>query len=137
MAATPGSPATRKKALAALKGVSRSAWEMGQLPTEIYQRIRGIKSPRGGGDPTGRHICREEVDVLIRVCSQDPSPAGLRDQALVLVVYATGARRAELGSLRLGDLGEDEGKLKISIRGKGNRQRSVYMGAVAASDLPA
>jgi len=56
MATMEGSPATRKKCLAALKGVARSAWELGLLETEDYQRIRGIKGPRGGGEFAGRHI---------------------------------------------------------------------------------
>src|SRR4051812_17135859 len=47
MAKLTGSPATRNKALAALKGVSRSAWECQLLTHEEMLRIERIKGDTG------------------------------------------------------------------------------------------
>jgi integrase len=120
MASLEGSPATKKKALAAPKGVSRSAWEMGLLETEDYQRIRGIKGPRGGGEFTSRHIHMEEINALIETCSRENTSTAKRDTALVWFAHATGARRAELASLRLGNIEQNGSRLKIDICGKVN-----------------
>lgn len=38
------SPSTRKRILAVLKGVARSAWRMGNLDTEVLVRIDDLKS---------------------------------------------------------------------------------------------
>lgn len=129
LAAMPGSPSTKRKALAALKGTARSAWEMGFLDAEAYQRIRGIKGPRGSGEIAGRHIPDEEIDALIKICTSDPAASGRRDAALIGIARAGGARRAELGALRMGDVHEENGRLRLNIRGKGNKSRFVYIEA--------
>jgi len=58
------------------------------------------------------------------------TPRGLRDRALIEVLYATGMRVSELIHLRAGDLNLEAGYL--SCTGKGNKQRLVPVGAEAA-----
>jgi integrase/recombinase XerD len=71
----------------------------------------------------------EEVDRLL--AQPDPSsPRGLRDKALIEVLYATGLRVSELVALRAGDLNLDEGYL--TCIGKGDKQRMVPLGHEAA-----
>jgi integrase/recombinase XerD len=61
----------------------------------------------------------------------DPStPRGLRDKALIEVLYATGLRVSELVALRAGDLSLDEGYL--TCIGKGDKQRMVPLGHEAS-----
>ena len=57
------------------------------------------------------------------------TPAGLRDRALIELLYATGLRVTELVSLRPGDLNLRHGYL--TCLGKGNKERLVPMGAPA------
>ena len=74
----------------------------------------------------------DEVDRLIK--QPDVStPRGLRDRALIEVLYATGLRVTELIHLRASDLNLEAGYL--STTGKGNKQRIVPIGDQAAEWL--
>lgn len=53
----------------------------------------------------------------------------LRDQAIILVLLDTGIRASELCGLAVGDLDLSNGRL--SVRGKGNKHRYVYLADVA------
>ena len=68
----------------------------------------------------------------IGCCAQpDPTtPRGLRDKALIELLYATGLRVTELLSLRPGDINLDAGYL--TCIGKGDKQRIVPLGHAAA-----
>jgi integrase/recombinase XerD len=74
----------------------------------------------------------EEVERLIT--QPDVStPRGLRDRALIEVLYATGLRVSELIHLRASDLNLEAGYL--STTGKGNKQRIVPVGEQATAWL--
>ena len=75
-----------------------------------------------------KFLSMDEVDTLIR--QPDTATAiGIRDRALIELLYATGLRVSELVSLRPGDLHLDAGYL-ICL-GKGNKERLVPMGGAA------
>jgi integrase/recombinase XerD len=70
----------------------------------------------------------EEVDTLM--AQPDVStPLGLRDRAMIELLYATGLRVSELVSVRLADLHLDEHHL--SCIGKGSKERLVPIGEQA------
>lgn len=76
-----------------------------------------------------KYLTLEEVDRLLE--QPDPStPRGLRDKALIEVLYATGLRVSELISLKPGDLNLDDGYL--TCVGKGDKERIVPLGHQAA-----
>ncbi len=58
---------------------------------------------------------------------------GLRDRALLELLYATGLRVSELCSLEIGQLDFDYGSLKVV--GKRNKERAVFFGKQAARAL--
>lgn len=60
------------------------------------------------------------------------TPIGLRDRALLEVLYATGLRVGELTSLRRGDLPSSD---EIRIMGKGRRERIVLLTGAAQDAL--
>ncbi len=57
------------------------------------------------------------------------TPAGLRDRAMLELLYATGLRVSELCELQLSDLDENLGVVRVL--GKGNKQRLVPAGEPA------
>jgi integrase/recombinase XerD len=70
-----------------------------------------------------------QVDRLL--AQPDPAtPRGLRDKALIELLYATGLRVTELLSLKPGDVNLDAGYL--TCIGKGDKQRIVPLGHAAA-----
>jgi integrase/recombinase XerD len=79
-----------------------------------------------------KFLALEEVERLI----QQPdvtTPRGLRDRALIEVLYATGLRVSELIRLRASDLNLESGYL--SCAGKGNKERIVPIGDQASEWL--
>ncbi|MEN3339423.1 MAG: integrase/recombinase XerD [Acidobacteriota bacterium] len=77
-----------------------------------------------------KFLALEEVDRLLEQ-PDTSTPRGLRDKALIEVLYATGLRVSELVSLRAGDLNLDEGYL--TCIGKGDKQRMVPLGQQAVA----
>jgi len=79
-----------------------------------------------------RFLSVDEVDRLI-AAPDVATPGGVRDRALIEVLYATGLRVSELVGLRLTDLRLDDGWLQCL--GKGHKERIVPLGAEAATWL--
>ncbi|MBA4370318.1 MAG: integrase [Coriobacteriaceae bacterium] len=76
-------------------------------------------------------------DLLTRLLeAPDPSTAlGLRDGAVLELLYATGVRVSELAGLTLGDLDISQGQL--TVMGKGSKERLVPLHPTAAARLRA
>lgn len=86
-----------------------------------------LKPPRGA-KALPRFLSPEEVDALLAAPSTD-SPRGLRDRALIEVLYATGLRATELVKLKITEVRREEGYLQFS--GKGSKERIVPLGETA------
>ena len=98
------------------------------------------ENPCDGVDPPkiGRYLPEvlsvQEVDDII--ASVDTStPAGLRDRAILEVLYGCGLRVSEAAGLRLSDIFAKEGFLRIV--GKGDKERIIPLGEMAAEALEA
>ena len=116
-------PATASRMLCALRGVAHEAWRLGQMSAEDYQRIADVKGINGETLPAGRRIAVGELKALMQMCEADASPAGVRDAAIIALLYACGLRRAELTGLDQEDYDPAEGELVV--RGKGRKERLV------------
>jgi integrase/recombinase XerC len=66
---------------------------------------------------------------------EEETPAALRDCAMVEVLYASGARVAELCGLDFGNI--DYERQTIRVLGKGNKERTIPIGNPAMSALKA
>jgi integrase/recombinase XerD len=75
-----------------------------------------------------------EVEALLRA-PDGKRPLGLRDAAMLEVLYGTGLRVSELVGLKLGDLHLDAGYVRC--RGKGDKERVVPLGGEAEAKLHA
>lgn len=128
------SPATANKMLSALRGTLKTAWRLRQMTAEDYRRAADIETIKGRTLPAGRELEPPELASLLRACGADPTPAGRRDAAVVSLLYSAGLRREEAATLDLADYDPATGKLRV--RGKGTKERTVYVlgGAVAALD---
>ncbi len=93
------------------------------------------------GSPKAHHnlpsVLRvDEADELIRAAAEiadDGSPVGLRDVAMLELLYATGIRVGELVGLDVDDVDRD--RFVVRVFGKGRKERSVPFGRPAARAL--
>lgn len=80
------------------------------------------------------HLNVEEVNRLLAQ-PDITSPVGLRDRAMIELLYSAGLRVSELVSLRLNDLQMESGCIRCI--GKGNKERLVPMGRTAITAVKA
>jgi len=78
----------------------------------------------------------EQVTALLESTPID-TPIGLRDRAILELMYATGARVSEAVGLVVDDVRADEVLDVITLTGKGNKQRVVPVGRFAREALDA
>lgn len=78
----------------------------------------------------------EQVTALLESTPID-TPTGLRDRALLELLYATGARVSEVVSLAVDDVRPDDVADVITLTGKGNKQRIVPLGSFARDAIDA
>lgn len=129
-------PATVNLTLAALRGVAREGWNLGYMTAEEYARVKSVKAARGSRLPAGRSASHGELSAVLDGCANDVTIAGIRDGAMIALLYAAGLRRAELAGLEVGDWIADQAELRVK-HGKGNKQRRVYLSTGAAQLLAA
>lgn len=118
------SPATANRILSALRGVLKEAWRLGLMSAEDFFRAADIGSIRGETVPTGRELSTGEILALVTACKADTTPAGVRDAAIIGLLYTCGLRRAEIVALAVADFDTGSGRLLVRA-GKGRRQRTV------------
>jgi integrase/recombinase XerD len=119
------SPRSVARAVACYRGFYRFLVIDGRLPVNPADDLR----PPRAWKVLPRYLAVEDVDRLI----EQPivsTPRGLRDRALIELLYATGMRVSELLSLRPADVNLEASYLTCS--GKGNKQRIVPIGDEAA-----
>lgn len=75
------------------------------------------------------------MDSLTTRAAEEETPISLRDVAMVEVLYASGARVAELCGLDLSDIDYD--RQTIRVLGKGNKERTIPLGNPAMRALNA
>ncbi len=118
-------PNTVNLTLYALRGVARHCRLLGLMSKDDYDAILEVRRSKGTRQPKGRAASPGEIRALLQACREDPSPTGLRDAAIIAVLYGTGLRRTELARLNLGDYRSSTGELKVI--GKGDRERTMYV----------
>ena len=114
---------TANYGLCALRGVLKECWRLGLMSHEEFRRTTDLAAVRGDSTAAGRVLTVDELVALFRVCAEDTSPKGIRDSAILAVLYSTGLRRSELLALNTGDYNGGT----LTVRGKGNRVRLAYV----------
>jgi integrase/recombinase XerD len=118
-------PASVARRLSALRGFVGHLVREGRLrhdPTETVERPRPSR-------PLPRALSRDVAAALVESPDTGTS-SGLRDRAMLELLYATGLRASECLGLRLEDVNLTAGY--VVCTGKGRKQRLVPLGEVAA-----
>ncbi len=129
------SPKTTNLCISALRGVLKECWRLGLIGDDEYHRVIDLRRVPEENGVAGRALDTDELRCLFTVCDADPSPAGLRDAALIAVLYCTGMRRNEVVALRIEDYETKQAAFKI--RGKGNKVRLAFLTVDAEHRLKA
>lgn len=137
-------PASINATLYALRGVAKATWNLGQMSIDDYGRIKNVPPVRGSRLLAGRSLSSGELSSLLDACDRGDHPSkrgakqshqvsGVRDSAVLAVLYTGGLRRSEVVMLTLADYSPEDGSLKV--RGKGNKERLVYLPEAAHDAL--
>lgn len=118
------SPDTINAVLSMLKGVALQAWELKIIGDHQYLRIKNTKAIRGQRIPKRRWLDKTDVVKLLDQCLADDRLQGLRDAALLALLYGCGLRRSEVVGIDLEHMNLKEESIRIL--GKGNKERIVY-----------
>ncbi len=129
-------PATVNKMLAALRGVLRESWRLGQMDSSDFQRAADLAAVKATTLPRGRALASGELRALFLNCAADKTAGGSRDAALLAVLYGAGLRRSEAAALELADYDAETGALTIRS-GKGHKARVAYATGGAQTALAA
>ncbi|GIW83592.1 MAG: tyrosine recombinase XerC [Gemmataceae bacterium] len=122
------SRSTIARRLAAARAFGRFLCRQGALQSNPAQSLRGPRQER----KLPQFLTQEQIHRLLQV----PFPntwQGLRDRAILEVLYSAGLRVSELVGLDVDDVELREGFLHV--RGKGKRERLALLGPAAQQTL--
>ena len=114
-------PATIARKLAAVRALVRFSLGPERVPDASFAPRRPRRLPEAPKS--------EEVDAELAAVERD-GPLGLRNRALVEIVYSAGLRSREAVDLNLGDV--DFEQELVHVHGKGGKERTVPLGEEAA-----
>lgn len=120
---TPLSVAGQRCKLVPLRGFFRWLTKAAEIPAnpaadmELPRKIKRLP----------RVVLTADEAEAVMACVDLGTPIGLRDRAMLEVLYATGIRRHEIASLELGDIEAERGVMLIR-EGKGGRDRLLPVG---------
>jgi integrase/recombinase XerD len=112
------------RAVHAVRGLYRFALREGRIDADPMENLRAPRSFQA----LPRYLTSPQVDALL-AAPDVATPLGIRDRAILEVLYATGLRVSELIGLRPDDLDMQVGVL--TCFGKGRKERLVPLGRTA------
>ncbi len=115
---------TRSRKLAAIRGLYRFMIQDGQISADPTENLTSPKLEKN----LPRVLSEQDVDLLL----EQPNPGtviGLRDKAMLELLYASGMRVSEMLGLDTEHLNLDMGFVRCL--GKGSRERLIPIGEVA------
>lgn len=115
---------SQRRLIASLRRFYQHLLAIGAIQTDPTLNIE--PPPRPERFP--KTLSEAQVEALLAAPDVD-TPLGLRDRAMLEVLYATGLRVSELTALKLFEVGLNEGVVRVF--GKGAKERLVPLGQVA------
>ena len=114
------------RTIVAVRGFHRFALAEGMVPADPSADIQ----PPSAGRRLPKALPYADVERLLAAAGDPTEPTGLRDRALLEFLYGTGTRISEAVMLDVDDL--DLGARTVTVTGKGDKQRRLPLGEVAA-----
>ncbi|TFV46246.1 site-specific tyrosine recombinase XerD [Blastococcus sp. TF02A-35] len=121
----PLSATSAARAVVAVRGLHKFALLDGLVVDDVAHEVR----PPTPARRLPKAVPVEQVVALIEAAGSLEGPRGLRDRALLEVLYGTGARISEAVGLAVDDL--DRGRSTVRLSGKGGKERVVPVGSYA------
>jgi integrase/recombinase XerD len=121
----PLSATSAARAVVAVRGLHRFALLDGLVPADVAHEVR----PPSPARRLPKAIPVDSVIALIEAAASVEGPRGVRDRALLELLYGTGARISEAVGLAVDDL--DRGSAAVRLAGKGGKERVVPVGSYA------
>jgi integrase/recombinase XerD len=122
------SRATINRRLSAVKSFFAWLVETGYLAVDPLSVVSGPKQPRR----LPVTLTAQDVKRLLEVSDKD-TPVGLRNQAIIELFYASGARISEVAGLSANAI--DFAQMQVTVLGKGSKQRIVPLHGLALRTL--
>ena len=122
------SPRSQARTISGIKAFFRFLISEGMIEQDPSALLESPKLGRKLPDT----LSVPEIDLLMQSIDHSTSE-GARNRAIIETLYSSGLRVSELLSLRLSDLHPDVGFVRV--RGKGNKERLVPIGASALKYL--
>ncbi|GAB2686773.1 site-specific tyrosine recombinase XerD [Nocardia thraciensis] len=121
------------RGLVAVRGLHRFAAAEGIATADVAHAVK----PPAPARRLPKALPYDQVSALLEAAGgageADGGPRGLRDRALLELLYSTGARISEVVGLDVDDI--DVGDRAVILHGKGGRQRMVPIGRPALDAL--
>jgi len=127
----PLAAASAGRAVVAVRGLHRFAHREGLTAGDPAREVK----PPTPARRLPKALSVGEVERLLAAAGPADTAAGLRDRALLELLYGTGARISEAVALAVDDLERSTGLVRLD--GKGGRQRVVPVGSYAARAVEA
>jgi integrase/recombinase XerD len=130
----PLAPSSAARAVVAARGLHRFAYREGVTSVDVAREVHPPAPPKR----LPKALPVDDVLALLAVNGNDDTtltPRGLRDRALLELLYSTGARISEAVGLDVDDV--DARARTVLLAGKGGKQRLVPIGRPALAALDA
>jgi len=121
-------PASVSRKVSTIRSFYRFLRVVGVLETDPFFGVRGPQRPKR----LPGFLTAEDVTRLIQA-ADDPSSRGLRDRAVLELLYGAGLRVSEISGIDIDDV--DLRDREVRVRGKGSKERISVFGAPAQAAL--
>ena len=145
------SPETINNFEASLREVKLSTASINRIESTLRSLFKHLQQEYGLADPTleiapskaarrlPKALTIDQILSMINAAYRESDPITLRDQAILELLYSSGARVSELIGINLNDLSivqSDDGEITtLKLRGKGSKERIVPLGSFASKAI--
>ena len=145
------SPETINNFETSLREMKLSTASINRIESTLRSFFKHLQQEHGLADPTleiapsksarrlPKALTIDQILSMINAAYRESDPITLRDQAMLELLYSSGARVSELIGINLNDLSivqSDDGEITtLKLRGKGSKERIVPLGSFASKAI--